>query len=135
MPAACSRRCAPKSDTAERALRIHQAVRPLPESTARLRVPDPAFHVSDASSVTPACRAEIALDNRLRTPVAYGPMLLLNRFDESGRIDGPVVYVINLGERNEVLRQRFADRHWYRYEVPWNRADSLPVLVPYDSAR
>jgi hypothetical protein len=62
-------------------------------------------------------------------------MLLLNRFDESGRIGGPVVYVTNLGERNEVLRSRFADRHWYRYEVPYNRGDSTPVLVPYDSAR
>ena len=62
-------------------------------------------------------------------------MLLLNRFDEVGRIGGPVVYVINLGERNEVLRQRFADRHWYRYEVPRNRPDSMPVLVAYDSVR
>jgi hypothetical protein len=62
-------------------------------------------------------------------------MLLLNRFDESGHIDGDVVYVINLGERNELLRSRFADRHWYRYEVPYNRRDSMPVLVPYDSAR
>jgi hypothetical protein len=124
----------PQNDTAELALRIQQAVRPF-DSKARLRVPDPAFHVSNASSVTPACKAEIALDNRLRSPVAYGPMLLLNRFDKSGHIDGDVVYVISLGERNELLRSRFADRHWYRYEVPYNRRDSVPVLVPYDSAR
>jgi hypothetical protein len=125
----------PPNDTAGRAQRIELAVRPFRESKANLHLPDPGFHVSDSSMVTPACAAEVGLDNRLRNTVAYGPMLLLNHFDESGRIDGPVVYVINLGERNEVLRPRFADRHWYRYEVPRNRPDTLPVLVPYDSPR
>jgi hypothetical protein len=89
--------------------------------------------VSDNASLTPACREEIALDGRLKNTVAYGPLLLLNRFDRDGRLGGNVVYAMNLGERNRVLRERFADRHWFRYEVPRDRADTLPVLVPYDS--
>jgi 4-amino-4-deoxy-L-arabinose transferase-like glycosyltransferase len=122
-------------DTAGRLARIEQSIKPFRESKANVRAPDPNFHVTDSASVTRACNAEVALDSRLRNSIAYGPMLLQNRFDESGRIAGPVVYVMNLGDHNEVLRRRFADRHWYRYEIPRSRPDSAPVLVPYDSAR
>jgi hypothetical protein len=122
-------------DTTGQLERIETSIKPFRESRAKVRTPDPNFHVTDSASVTPACAGEIAADNRLRNSIAYGPMLLQNRFDESGRIAGPVVYVMNLGERNEVLRGRFADRHWYRYEIPRSRPDSVPVLVPYDSTR
>jgi hypothetical protein len=122
------------SDSAGRVRRIAGALRQFRRSQANLRLPDPNFRVTDNGSVTPACEREIALDHRLRNTVAYGPMLLLNEIDAAGRIGGSVVYVINLGERNEILRGRFADRHWYRYEVPRSRPDTMPVLVPYDSA-
>jgi hypothetical protein len=61
-------------------------------------------------------------------------MLVLNRFDDTGRIAGPAVYVMDLRDRNEVLRERFGNRVWYRYEIPRDRPDSTPVLVRYDSA-
>jgi hypothetical protein len=125
----------PPDDTLGRLARIEKSVTPFRDSRARINVPDPGFRVTDTAAMTLACAGEIALDNRLRNSIAYGPMLLQNRFDASGRIDGPVVYVMNLGERNDVLRRRFADRHWYRYEIPRSRPDSIPVLVPYDSAR
>lgn len=124
-----------QADTLGRLWRIEQSVRPFRRSSGTPRMPDANFRVSDSTSMTHACAAEVQHDLRVYNTVAYGPMLLLNRFDESGRIGGPVVYVIDLGERNEILRSRFRHRRWYRYEVPRVRADSLPVLVPYDSAR
>ena len=124
----------PSTDSILRLRQIEVAVRPYRASRLDIHIPDPNFRVSGAASLTPACRNEIANDNRVRNTVAYGPMLLLNRFDEDGRIGGNAVYVINLGERNEVLRRRFADRHWYRYEVSKSSSDTMPVLVPYDSA-
>lgn len=123
----------PSNDSTVRLRRIDAVVRPYRASRLDIHIPDPNFRVSDAASLTPACRDEIARDNRLRNTVAYGPMLLLNRFDANGRVGGNVVYVINLGERNDVLRRRFADRHWYRYEVSRSSQDTMPSLVPYDS--
>lgn len=123
------------ADTLRRVERIRRSVQPFRQSDASPRVPDPNFRVSDSTSVTKACGAELAHDFRIHNTVAYGPMLLLNRFDGAGRIGGPVVYVLDLGERNEVLRTRFGDRRWYRFEVPRDRPENLPVLVPYDSAR
>ena len=125
----------PSPDSVTRLDRIAARVTPYREGRVGVHIPDPNFRVSDETSLTTACRVEIALDNRLKNTVAYGPLLLLNRFDSEGRVGGNAVYVMNLGERNEVLRQRFADRHWYLYEVPRNRPDTLPILVPYDSAR
>jgi hypothetical protein len=124
----------PAPDSIVRLKRIEARIRPYRASGLTVHVPDPNFRVSDDASLTPACRDEIARDSRLRNTVAYGPLLLLNRLDEQGRIGGNAVYVINLGERNEVLRRRFADRHWYRYEVSRSSTDTMPVLVPYDSA-
>jgi len=126
---------APLADSVARLSRIRSIARDHTPGRVSIHIPDPNFRVASDSSFTPACRAEIALDGRLRNTIAYGPMLLLNRFDANGHIDGNAVYVMNLGERNEVLRERFRDRHWYRYEVPRDRADTLPILVPYDSAR
>lgn len=125
---------APRADSLRRLARIESSVRPYRPASVDLHIPDPSFHVSDDAALTPACREEIALDSRLRNTVAYGPMLLLNRFDDDGHIGGNVVYVINLGERNADLRSRFADRHWFRYEVARASRDTLPALVPYDSA-
>ena len=56
-------------------------------------------------------------------------------FDSTGHVGGPVVYALDMGRHNEVLRGRFGDRKWYRYEVPRNRPDTVPILVPYDTTR
>jgi hypothetical protein len=87
------------------------------------------------TSAISGCVTEMAHDNRVADFISYGPMLLRNRFDAQGRIDGQVVYVMDLSERNEVLRSRFGDRQWYRWEIPRGSRDSVPKLVPYDSAR
>lgn len=120
------------SDTAGRLTRIERGVRPFVPSPGNLEVPDRRFRVSDSTVVTPACAREIAHDRRVRNTVAYGPLLLENRFDDRGRISGNAVYVMDLGERNEVLRARFGDRRWFRYEVPRGRPDTAAALVPYE---
>ena len=123
------------ADTAGRLGRIEQAVKPFHPSPSNARLPDLNFRVTDTTSITDGCAWEIAHDFRVKNAVAYGPMLLLNRFDESGRVGGPAVFVMDLGKRNELLRQRFADRRWFRYEVPREGRDTAPRLIPYDSAR
>ena len=47
------------------------------------------------------------------------------------RIGGDAVYVMDLRTHNEALRERFANRQWYRFEVPRDHPDSNPVLIPY----
>jgi hypothetical protein len=125
----------PTSDTAGRLLRIQLAIRPYVASGKNPIFPDASFRVTNVASITPACREEIEHDHRVKNTIAFGPMLLLNRFDGDGRLAGPVVYAMDLRDRNELLRNRFGNRRWYRYEIPRNRADSLPVLVPYGPAR
>jgi hypothetical protein len=71
------------------------------------------------------CREELAAD--ARGTVTYAHFLAYNTIDADGRIGGPVVYVRDLGELNEALRDRFPGRQWYRYQsVPGE-----PTFAPY----
>ena len=48
------------------------------------------------------------------------------------RIDGDVIYVADLLDRNEVLRHRFGDRTWYSLAVTRDAAGRLGAkLMPY----
>lgn len=94
---------------------------------------DPNFRVNNASMVSRACVAEARMDEQVGSTVSYGPLLLENRFDALGRLSGQVIYAINLGERNDILRARFGDRQWFRWEVPKASPDSTPVLIPYET--
>jgi hypothetical protein len=123
------------ANTAALLARLEAKVRPFERRPDNPRLPDAGFHVTDSSSISERCAREIAHDYHIRNTVAYGPMLLENRLDDSGRVAGPAVYVMDLGTHNEVLRARFGDRRWVRYEVPRSRAGTVPVLVPYDSGR
>jgi hypothetical protein len=120
-------------DTAGQLRRIEAAVKPYQPTGASPRVPDHNFRISDTAGVTPACASEIAYDMQVKNTIAYGGMLLLNQIDDSGRVGGRAVYLMDLGERNEVLRGRFGDRRWFRYELPIVRRESEPVLVPYEA--
>lgn len=121
-------------DTVGRAERIAHAVQPFVHSPQTPRLPDPGFRVSDSTAIRGACAREVAHDYRVRNTVAFGPMLLRNQIDAGGRIGGDVVYALDLGERNAVLRGRFGDRAWYRFEVPRARPGNDPILVPYEEA-
>jgi hypothetical protein len=115
----------------ERLSRLEQAKSYAPPAGYRLLVTDLAFRTSDRRSITPLCRAELMLDASRRGAISYGQTLLLNQIGGDGRITGPVVFVADLAEHNEVLRARFADRPWYRLELPKGATDPLPQLVPY----
>jgi hypothetical protein len=121
------------ADSVGRLGRIERAVQPFRESARSGVFPDRNFKVTDASRMTSECVAEVEHDNRVKNTIAYGSMLLQNRFDENGRIGGPAVYVMDLRNHNEALRERFGSRQWYRFEVPRTRPDSNAVLVPYES--
>jgi hypothetical protein len=103
------------------------------QSTRSGVFPDRNFHVTDPSRMTTECVEEVQYDNRVKNTIAYGSMLLQNRFDDDGRVGGPAVYVMDLRNHNEVLRKRFGDRTWYRFEVPIAGSDSAAVLVPYSA--
>lgn len=88
---------------------------PFTRSAENIRTPDPALHVASAESFSAECRAELAEDARLGgAPFGLGlPLLPIS----GGRMDGPVIYAADLGERNELLRARFGDRPWFRAVV------------------
>jgi len=89
---------------------------------------DEAISLAEGAVLTDACRREIAADAGGTTP--YAPFLALARFDRDGAIGGPVIFVRDLGPRNEVLRARFAGRTWFRYR-PRARPDDTTAIVPY----
>ena len=96
-----------------------------------LRVADATVRISSRASLTVPCRAEIEDDANLGG-APFGPALYLEPIGVDGRIDGDVIYVADLGERNALLRARFADRTWYRLSVVRAGDRSLrPVVTPY----
>ena len=121
-------------DTAGLVQRIEAAAVPIgaPEKTGFLGM-DATFRVNASSRASAACIHEAEFDGRVGNAVTYGPLLLENRFDALGHLGGQVIYAMNLGERNALLRARFGDRQWLRYEIPIGAPDSMPVLVPYES--
>ncbi len=89
---------------------------------------DAATVLAEGSVLTEACRREIEADAAGTTP--YAPFLTLARFERDGSLGGPVVFVRDLGPRNELLRPRFPGRAWFRYR-PRSSADDTPAIVPY----
>jgi hypothetical protein len=80
---------------------------------APIRALDPTIRISSEQSLTPACKEALALDAAYGG-LPFGPALLLEPIGPDGRLNGDVIYAVDLGERNEVLRARFGDRTWYR---------------------
>lgn len=101
---------APPSERLDRILHIASRAGPRPE---------PA----------PACLTEIVADND--GVATYGPFLPANAIGSDGRIGGDVVYVLDLGSHNEVLRARFGDRSWYTFGPHRTRGQADATLTPY----
>jgi hypothetical protein len=62
---------------------------------------------------------------------SYAPFYPANRIGPDGRIGGDVIYAMDLGEHDEVLRARFGDRTWYRFGPHSSRGDRVPRITPY----
>ena len=116
----------------ERLARLSRTKSYAPSPGVRLQAPDAAFRVSDVESLTPRCRDEGLQDGARGQSISYGLALLRNEIGADGRITGPIVFVADLAEHNEVLRARFSDRQWYRLEPPGEPGSRVPRLVPYE---
>jgi hypothetical protein len=64
----------------------------------------------------------------------YALFLARQFVDDDGRVGGNLVFARDLGDRNERLRSRFADRTWYRYRPASGLKDTSGVFVPYGAA-
>lgn len=117
------------ADTAGRHARLGPAippeafVQPVPGLQA-----DQAISLAKGAVLTDACRREVAADAAGTTP--YAPFLALARFDRGGALGGPVVFARDLGPRNQLLRARFPDRTWFRYQARASLGDTS-AIVPY----
>jgi hypothetical protein len=103
-----------------------------PVSGYRVRTVDPGFHITDSMSITPRCTAELTYDATHGPALAYGPALLRNEITSDGHIGGGIVFVADLGEHNQVLRDRFGDRPWYRLQMRRDGEKLTPHLIPYE---
>jgi hypothetical protein len=90
---------------------------------------DQHIAIVPGSKPTSACLGEVAMDGGGTMP--YAAFLAYQGIDSDGRVGGHVVFVRDMGARNELLRVRFGDRTWYRYRAPNRRGDSLIAFIPY----
>jgi hypothetical protein len=84
---------------------------------------------ADSARHDNACLTELKRNAQGTMPFAM--FLSRARFDDAGRLDGPVVFAIDYGARNELLRARFGNRAWYRLRVEARGAETTFSLVPY----
>jgi hypothetical protein len=62
---------------------------------------------------------------------SYAPFFPANSIGIDGRLDGEIVYALDLGEHDEALRARFGDRTWYRFGPHESAGDRVPRLTAY----
>jgi hypothetical protein len=114
----------------QRAERVIQRARAFGEATL---VPgtaaDETLALVAGSTPTPTCWSEFRRDTLGTIP--YALALTRQNVGADGRIGGNVVFARDLGERNELLRQRFGDRSWYRYRPARSLGDTSYAFIPY----
>ena len=82
----------------------------------------------------PLSAPQVCVDDMRRDAegsASFAPFFPANQIDSAGRLGGNVVYALDLGEHDEVLRARFGDRTWYRFGQRFAAGDSIPTLRPY----
>jgi hypothetical protein len=114
----------------ERASRIVSAARSY--GAARLQPgqeADRAIALVPGTKPTAVCLAEFLRDTVGTMP--YSLFLARQQVGLDGRVGGAVVFARDLGGHNEVLRERFGGRRWYRYRPGRSASDTMPVFLPY----
>ena len=97
-------------------------------------VPVPGAPASDqiafdpARPLAPECRTELA--TALSNGAEYVRYLPRNGTDADGRLAGRIVYARDFGQRNRLLRERFAGRSWYRARVEHVNGELRATLEP-----
>jgi hypothetical protein len=119
------------TERVDRVIRVAQAVgvaQPAPGLQA-----DQAIALVPGSQPTDRCLREFQHD--ATGTMAYSLFLARQHVGGDGRIGGDVVFVRDLLDRNELLRQRFGNRTWYRYRAPRSLDDTAPAFIPYEPSR
>ncbi|TMG81358.1 MAG: hypothetical protein E6H78_16945 [Betaproteobacteria bacterium] len=106
-------------DTPGRADAIVQQARTL--GPAELQ---PGLQADQAIALVPGSRPTVGT-------ISYPVFLARQRLARDGRVGGDVIFVRDLGVRDEMLRARFGGRTWYRYRPARALADTAGVFVPY----
>jgi hypothetical protein len=115
----------------EIATAIARATAPFVPGEQSIEIADPPIRLSSRESLTPACKSEIEADARLAS-ISFGPALPLEPIGLDGRLAGDIIYAADLGDHNEVLRERFGNRSWYRLTVDRAANGSLrPRIAAY----
>ncbi|MEP6990650.1 MAG: hypothetical protein ABJA80_06945 [bacterium] len=92
-----------------------------------------AFDAHPREILPDACVEDARRDSE--GSASFAPFFPANEIDETGHLGGNVVYALDLGAHDEVLRARFGDRTWYRFGMGTLTGDSVPVLTPYVAGR
>jgi hypothetical protein len=71
------------------------------------------------------------LKRNAKGTMPFAMFLSRQRFDSEGRLGGPVVFAIDYGDRNQLLRARFGNRTWYRLTVEAKDSATTFAIVPY----
>ena len=88
-----------------------------------------AFDSVQSPTMPPICVDDLRHD--IEGLASYAPFFPANTIDVTGHLGGNVVYALDLGEHDEVLRARFGDRAWYRFGARLAAGDTIPTLNPY----
>src|SRR6185436_10184825 len=96
--------------------------KPVPGLPAENRV-----SIVPGSRPTPTCLREVEMD--IEGTMPYALFLSQQEIDTDGHVGGRIVFARDLGPRNELLKDRFGDRTWYRYRAPAGLDDRRPVFV------
>ena len=116
---------------AERAERVIQRAKAMGQATAQPGLPgDQAIALVPGSMPTARCLAEFRRDTAGTMP--YPLFLARQRVGSDGRVGGDVVFARDLGPRNDLLRDRFGTRSWYRYRPARSLDDTTSAFVSYD---
>ena len=75
-----------------------------------------AFDAQEPPTLPLLCVEDVRRDDA--GSASYAPFFPANEIGPDGHLGGNVVYALDLGGHNEVLRARFGDRQWYRFGPP-----------------
>lgn len=113
------------------AIDAEEKLQPARVEGRRDRLVRSALSVDPKAPEPEICAADVRQDDA--GSASFAPFFPANRIDTSGHVGGDVVYVLDLGQHNEVLRSRFGNRHWYRFGPRRSPSDVLPTIIPYES--
>jgi len=92
-----------------------------------------AFDSAQSPTMPPVCVEDLRHD--IEGSASYAPFFAANTIDGDGHVGGNIVYALDLGAHNEVLRARFGDRAWYRFGARLAAGDTVLTLAPYHAAQ